>query len=237
MTPRRSRWRAYLLLSRVSNLPTVWSNVLAGCVLASAMVPWPVFYRLALAVSLLYTSGMFLNDAFDYESDAVARPDRPLPAGEVSVVAAFIVGFVLMAVGELIIAAQGETYAPAAWGLGLAAAIVYYNARHKRDPLGPLVMGICRGLVYCVAASAIAPGLPPAVFIFALVMTVYVLSLTFIAKKLGPKAGVVIPLLIAGISVVDAAVIGFASGNVKLVVAALAAGVLTLALQRIVPGT
>jgi hypothetical protein len=98
-------------------------------------------------------------------------------------------------------------------------------------------MGICRGLVYCVAASAIAPGLPPAVFIFALVMTVYVLSLTFIAKKLGPKAGVVIPLLIAGISVVDAAVIGFASGNVKLVVAALAAGVLTLALQRIVPGT
>jgi hypothetical protein len=28
---RRPRWRAYLLLSRVSNLPTVWTNVLAGC--------------------------------------------------------------------------------------------------------------------------------------------------------------------------------------------------------------
>lgn len=237
MTPRRSRWRAYLLLSRVSNLPTVWSNVLAGCVLAAPIVPWPVFYRIAIAVSLLYTSGMFLNDAFDYESDAVARPDRPLPAGDVSVIAAFVVGFVLMTVGELIIAAQGGTYAPAAWGLGLAAAIIYYNARHKRDPFGPLVMGICRGLVYCVAASAIAPSLPAAVFIAAVVMTAYVLSLTFIAKKLGPKAGVAIPLLIAGISVVDAAVIALAGGGLRLALAAVAAGVLTLALQRVVPGT
>jgi 4-hydroxybenzoate polyprenyltransferase len=237
MTPRRPRWRAYLLLSRVSNLPTVWSNVLAGCVLAAPIVQWPVFYRLAIAVSLLYTSGMFLNDAFDYESDAVARPDRPLPAGEVSVVAAFVVGFSLMAVGELIIAAQGATYAPAVWGLGLAVAILYYNARHKRDPLGPLIMGICRGLVYCVAASAIAPVLPPSVSIAAVVMTAYVLSLTFVAKKLGPKAGVVIPLLIAGISVVDAAVIALAGGSLPLVLVAIVAGLLTLGLQRVVPGT
>jgi 4-hydroxybenzoate polyprenyltransferase len=88
MTASRPRWRAYLLLSRVSNLPTVWSNVLAGCVLVAPIVPWPVFYRIATGVSLLYTSGMFLNDAFDYESDALARPDRPLPAGDVSLLAA-----------------------------------------------------------------------------------------------------------------------------------------------------
>ena len=237
MTPRRSRWRAYLLLSRVSNLPTVWSNVLAGCVLAAPGVRWPVFYRIAIGVSLLYTSGMFLNDAFDYESDASARPDRPLPAGDVSVLAAFVVGFVLMVVGWLVVASQGETYGPAWWGLVLAAAIVYYNIRHKRDPLGPLVMGICRGLVYCVAASAVAPALTPGVFVAAAVMTAYVLSLTFVAKKLGPKAGVVIPILIAGISAVDAVVIALAGGGLPLVLVALVAGVLTLALQRVVPGT
>jgi len=237
MTPRRSRWRAYLLLSRVSNLPTVWSNVLAGCVLGAGAVQSPVFLRLALGVSLLYTSGMFLNDAFDYESDTVFRPDRPLPAGDVSVLAAFVVGFVLMIVGELVIAAQGETFAPALWGLALAGAIIYYNVRHKRDLFGPLVMGICRGLVYCLAASAVSSSLGPAVFVAAAVMTLYVLSLTFIAKKLGPKAGVVIPLMIAGISVVDAVVIGFAGGDAMLILAAIGAGALTLALQRVVPGT
>jgi 4-hydroxybenzoate polyprenyltransferase len=237
MTPGRPQWRAYLLLSRVSNLPTVWSNVLAGSVLASTVVPWPVFVRIAVGVSLLYTSGMFLNDAFDYESDAAARPDRPLPAGDVSVLAAFIVGFVLMAVGELIVASQGGVTGPWVWGAALCLAIVYYNVRHKRDLFGPLVMGICRGLVYCVAASAVAPALRPAVFVAAVVMTAYVVSLTFIAKKLGPQAGVVIPLLIAGISVVDAVVIGIAGGSVELMLAAIAAGVLTLALQRVVPGT
>jgi|KBSMisStandDraft_5_1062788.scaffolds.fasta_scaffold01734_11 4-hydroxybenzoate polyprenyltransferase len=237
MTPRRPPWRAYLLLSRVSNLPTVWSNVLAGCVLVAPIVPWPVFYRIASGVSLLYTSGMFLNDAFDYKSDVAARPDRPLPAGDVSVLAAFVAGFVLMAVGELVIAAQGMTDAPALWGLGLAAAIIYYNVRHKRDAFGPLVMGVCRGLVYCLAASAAAPALTPAVFVAAVVMTAYVLSLTFVAKKLGPKAGVVIPILIAGISVVDAVVIAVAGGGLALVLVALVAGVLTLGLQRVVPGT
>jgi len=47
----------------------------------------------------------------------------------------------------------------------------------------------------------------------------------------------VIPLLIAGISVVDAVVIGIAGGDVRLMLAAIAAGLLTLALQRVVPGT
>ena len=237
MKPRRSRWRAYLLLSRISNLPTVWSNVLAGSVLAAAAVRWPIFLRIALGISLLYTSGMFLNDAFDYQSDAVARPDRPLPAGEVSLLAAFVVGFVLMTVGWMIVASQGDTFGPAWWGLALTAAIVYYNIRHKRDALGPLVMGICRGLVYCIAASAVARALTPAVFIAAVVMTAYVLSLTFVAKKLGPNAGVVIPILIAGISAVDAVVIALAGGGVLLVLMAIAAGVLTLGLQRVVPGT
>jgi 4-hydroxybenzoate polyprenyltransferase len=237
MTPGRPRWRAYLLLSRVSNLPTVWSNVLAGGVLADTAVHWPVFARVALGISMLYTSGMFLNDAFDYKSDAVSRPDRPLPAGDVPVLAAFVVGFVLMVVGELIVASQGDPTGPGLWGFALSVAIVYYNVRHKRDALGPLVMGICRGLVYCIAASAIAPALRPAVFVAAVVMTLYVLSLTFVAKRLGPQAGVVIPLLIAGISVVDAVVIGVAGGGVGLMLAAVAAGVITLALQRVVPGT
>ena len=39
--------------------------------------------------------------------------------------------------------------------LALSAAIVLYNWRHKENPLGPLVMGLCRVLVYVAAALCV----------------------------------------------------------------------------------
>ena len=153
---KRPRWRAYLLLSRISNLPTVWSNVLAGIVAAHAAVQWPDVVRLAAGVSLLYTAGMFLNDAFDRDIDAVERPDRPIPAGDVSARPVFVSGFAMLAAGEAVIATQPRFAAPLAWGVALAAAIVLYDFRHKKKRFGPVVMGVCRGLVYCVAAAATA---------------------------------------------------------------------------------
>ena len=81
VTARRPRWRAYMLLARVSNLPTVWSNVLAGTMAAgAATIDAGSAVRVLLAASLFYTGGMFLNDAFDADLDARVRPERPLPA-------------------------------------------------------------------------------------------------------------------------------------------------------------
>lgn len=234
---RRPRWRAYLLLSRISNLPTVWSNVLAGIVASHAAVHWPEAVRLALGVSLLYIAGMFLNDAFDRDFDAMERPDRPIPAGDVPAGAVFTVGFTLLAAGEAVIALQSDFAQPLRWGMALAAAIVYYNYRHKRNPLGPVVMGVCRGLVYCVAAAATAMTIASSVVIAAAGLTVYVVALTVVAKQLGPRAGIVVPLLIAGISIFDAGVVGVNGGSVSLVLMAAAGFPLTLLLQRYVPGT
>ena len=74
-SPLSRRLGVYLRLGRVSNLPTVWSNVVAGIALggghlgASAAV-------VALAASLFYVGGMFLNDAFDHRHDARNQPTR-----------------------------------------------------------------------------------------------------------------------------------------------------------------
>jgi len=68
-------------------------------------------------------------------------------------------------------------------------------------------------------------------------LTAYVLLLTQVAKVIGPRAGVVIPLLIAGISIFDAIVIGVSGGGMPLVLLAAAGFPLTLVSQRIVPGT
>ena len=60
--------RTALRLGRVSNLPTVWTNVMAGMALGGAALRPSVVVPLALAVSLFYVAGMWLNDAFDAES-------------------------------------------------------------------------------------------------------------------------------------------------------------------------
>jgi 4-hydroxybenzoate polyprenyltransferase len=223
-----------LTVARSSNLPTVWTNVLAGIVAAGAF-SWHAWLWLAMAASLLYTGGMYTNDAFDAPVDAARRSDRPIPAGEVSRITAFVGGFVLLFAGLVVTVHVRSTPVVAVAGAVLVAAIVYYNVRHKHDTLGPLVMGACRGLVYIVAGAAVAGTVPRAVWIGAACVTAYVVMLTAVAKRVGPRAGVIVPRLIAGISLVDAIVI-LGCGSISLAMLAVAGGAATLSSQRIVSG-
>ena len=59
-----------LRLGRVSNLPTVWTNALAGIVLAGGHVADRRTLPLIVAFSLFYVAGMYLNDAYDAGIDA-----------------------------------------------------------------------------------------------------------------------------------------------------------------------
>jgi hypothetical protein len=284
-----------LRLGRISNLPTVWTNTLVGVTLAGgasfdARVP-----LLMVALSLFYIGGMFLNDAFDREFDARTRPDRPIPAGQVTASTVFGSGFGMLGVGVLLLVAVGYAFADGtgwrapASGLLLAAAVVLYDSYHKNNPLSPLLMGVCRMLVYITAALAISASLPAALVVAALVLLAYLIGLTYTAKRehlneLGsvwPLAALAVPMiygvvatlrspsvwpfllllvgwvlyalwllrrrgpgdvpravvsLIAGIPLVDAVILSGA-GAVQLSIVAVAAFVLTLALQRVVPGT
>lgn len=230
---RRSRPRAWLLLARVSNLPTVWTNVLAGLIVSGASLD-PLL-PLVAAASLFYTGGMFLNDAFDAPVDARERPERPIPAGDITRSEAFAVGATLIGAAEATLLLAPHPASAMAWGAVLAAAIVFYDFRHQQQAYGPVIMGLCRALVYVVAAAG-AGALGSAVALPALLMWSYVIAVTEVAKRAGPRAGVVVPLLIAGIALVDG-VMMVSVGPVWTVAAGIAAFVLTLALQRVVPGT
>jgi 4-hydroxybenzoate polyprenyltransferase len=235
VTPRlrRPRWRAYLLLARVSNLPTVWSNTLAGAAAAGVVAGPEAVAGVAVAASLFYTGGMFLNDAFDAEFDAAHRPERPIPARDVPLSEAFAVGTACLLVAELLLARSALTL-----GLGalLAAAIVFYDSRHKGVAWAPVVMGACRGLVYAIAASSISGSVPPAAVVGAAMMTAYVSLLTVVARRAGASARWLVPMLIAGISLLDAAFIAAVSANWMLAAVAALGFPLTLFLQRFVPG-
>lgn len=178
-TERVSGWRTALKLGRVSNLPTVWSNVIAATVLAGG-AGWQIVVLVALAASLLYVGGMFLNDAFDAEIDARERPERPIPSGEVAAGTVFTAGFALLIAGIGLLA--GINTAAGAVGVALASAILVYDRYHKGNPVSPLIMGACRALVYVAAAMAATGTASESVLIAALSIAAYTAGLTYAAR-------------------------------------------------------
>lgn len=182
-------WSVCLRLGRVSNLPTVWTNVLAGVVLTGVFVTPGPLAVLALALSLFYIGGMYLNDAFDRQIDARERPERPIPAGLVRATTVFAAGYGLLVAGLAALAAEAawvgqRRYWPAILsGLALAGLIVFYDAHHKANPWSPLLMGLCRVLVYVTAAVAVAGHLEPRVLAGAAVLLSYLIGLTYVAKQ------------------------------------------------------
>ena len=157
--PFSRRAHGWLVLARASNLPTVWSNCLAGWTLGGGGFVWEAWRSLAALLtgaSALYTAGMFLNDVFDQEFDARFRPTRPIVAGVVGRRAALTAGVALLAVGTALLGWLGwQTFFLA---LALDIFIVAYDSLHKRTAAGLSLMAGCRLLLYPLAASSLVLG-------------------------------------------------------------------------------
>lgn len=173
-------WRIWLRLGRISNLPTVWSNVLAGTLLAAGR-PGADTVLVLLSASLLYEGGMWLNDAFDSAIDARERPQRPIPSGAITVRSVLAVGFGLLGAGVALLSASG---CPAiASALLLVLAIVGYNLHHKGVIWSPWLMGLCRVLVYITAGLAASTEPEPRLIFASAALLVYVAGLSYAAKQ------------------------------------------------------
>jgi 4-hydroxybenzoate polyprenyltransferase len=173
--------RTLLILGRVSNLPTVWSNLIAGSVLADIQGNLPVLSAMLAGGSFIYIGGMYLNDFCDAAFDSEHCPQRPIPSGKISRRAVggfaliwFLLGFACLA--------------PLSWPVaGLAmlliAAVVAYDFRHKGAVWAPLLMGFCRLLLYLLAASASPDRVAwTVVGTDALALGLYVAGITYLAR-------------------------------------------------------
>lgn len=188
----------WLKLMRLPTVFTALSNILCGYFVSSTkrdlptLAAEPTLWLLLVASAGLYLGGMVLNDVFDVDLDAVERPGRPIPAGQISKRAAAVFGAVLMVIGIV-----------AAWGAGrwsetgstsvvvaiiLAATVVLYDSLLKNTIAAPLGMGGCRFLNVILGASCSAEQLtsfPPvssSVWIAA-GMGVYVFGVTLFAMN------------------------------------------------------
>ena len=161
-----AKLRAWLILTRGSNLPTVWSNLFAGWLLGYVYTdrfPWAMgllvsLFGLLLGLSLIYVGGMILNDAFDARWDAERRSTRPIPAGIVSERAAFVVGGLALffgawaTVGASLGGHRGITFLLVVL---LIAGVLVYDRWHKGVAWAPAVMGLCRALLPLIGFFAV----------------------------------------------------------------------------------
>lgn len=200
-----------LALCRISNLPTVWMNVLTAMVLIHQLRPeaieWHWFPLLSLALSAFYCGGMVLNDLCDYQWDKQHQPYRPLVVGSVSVKTAVIIACLLFALGFFIIALAPFAQAGVVAALALFASIALYDWVHKKTAASIAIMGLARALVFVVVLMALTADWLLWVVAAAGVQFIYTLSLTLVARyehiRGKPYSGPVIPRMIAGMALVD----------------------------------
>src|SRR6185369_7890721 len=161
-----------LRLGRVSNLPTVWTNVIAGTTIASTVASIVDVALVGLAMTAFYVGGMYLNDFFDRDIDARERPGRPIHSGDISAGAVSTIGFALLAAGVALLLRFGLL--TATYGLALAGAIVLYDAWHKGNIFAPMIMGLCRALVYLATGAAVSGEIRLALVVEAIALAAHV---------------------------------------------------------------
>jgi len=179
-------------LVRLPNLLTVPGDPVAGFLLAAAGGPHgslPVLIAAAGASFCLYLFGLILNDLLDLETDVRERPERPLPAGEITVPQARMAAIAMGLSGLNLALSVGR---PALFvAAALAGLIVLYNAALKHVPgVGVAAMGLCRGLSLLLGAVAARPALlraPDAscvpVFVAACGLALYVAAFSAVARR------------------------------------------------------
>jgi len=194
LCPSMNKLQAHLATGRISNLPTVWSNVLVSISLVitvQAEAFWPHMLWLCLAASLLYVGGCYLGDARDLEFDREHKPDRPIPSGLISAGTIWTLGAWMMLAGVAIPIWLAQPHTAQALGAvaPLFVVITIYALFHKRSPwLGLPLIGACRGFLILFATNTTASAFRwssanslPMVF-FALAIAAYTICFASVAR-------------------------------------------------------
>ena len=193
-------------LARASNLPTVWSNMLAGWIISGGA--WhPGLLTGLLGGSLVYAGGCTLNDAFDASWDRRHRPERPIPSGAISERAVWLAGGGELLIGAILMLLAGGGWIPVS---ALLAAILVYDKWHKATAWSVIPMGLCRVFLGWSAVSMTGGGWPPSplAWLWMAGILAYIIGLTLVARReatggalsVGGLSLMVVPLAGAGVA-------------------------------------
>lgn len=202
----QSKLSAVLATGRISNLPTVWCNVLVAFIIvqlgplifadqASATFSLTLFIACCIAASCLYVGGCFLGDAVDVEFDLAHKPTRPIPMGVLERQTVYTWAALLLSLGVSLPSAYlyfstgtFQLY-PLLTSLALAGVIVAYSLWHKRSPwYGLPLIGACRFFLIIFGASVASAHMNSCALslntgIFAAVVGAYTICFASVARS------------------------------------------------------
>ena len=229
--------KPFLDLCRVSNLPSVWTNTLAALLLSSGF-HLTSFVLLGLSMSFFYCGGMCLNDILDAQLDRIHRPLRPIPSGKLSLRSAIIFTGILFtaALALLLWTSYPGTIK---WGFLLLALIVAYDKWHKDHPISILLMGGCRWMIFIVVSAGAIGLIGKFSLLAGFFQFSYVLILSAVARyensRREPFSFPLIPVMIAGISILDGVVLAILVAPVWFL-AGIGGALMTQVAQRFIRG-
>jgi 4-hydroxybenzoate polyprenyltransferase len=231
-------FKACLELCRISNLPSIWTNVLCSILLSTGHFSWPTYLLPVLALSCYYMAGMCLNDICDTEHDLINRPSRPLTSKQVSPSGAWILTISLFTVGTAILILSPFIQGIYA-GVLLVIVIVWYDLKHKQNPYSVLLMASCRYLVFAVTALSVTGSMPALVMRAGIIQFIYVVSISIVARyensRPTPFSIPVVPLMLAGIALLDGIMLAILV-HPQWLFAGIGGAILMLAGQKLVRG-
>lgn len=176
--------KVWLQLIRPSNVLTAISDVLAGVAIAcffthEELPTVETLIYVSISSMCLYMGGIVYNDVFDVNLDRIERPERPIPAGRISILSASILGGTSFSLGCLL------AYTINIQAFYVAIAIVFmcllYNSKGKHHfIIGPIVMGCCRGLNLLLGVAVLSA--VNSLWYIAIIPILYIAAVTNISR-------------------------------------------------------
>lgn len=169
---------------RPANVVTSVADVLAGIAISGYFLNGNLHYSYVILLCIstmgLYAGGIVFNDVFDADLDKIERPERAIPAGLISVREATILGTVLLSAG--VIAAFFFGLLSGIIAMFIAAAALIYDKFSKHHSfIGPLNMGLCRGLNLLLGLSILSYSLNQW-YLLGVIPLIYIFSITMISQ-------------------------------------------------------
>ena len=172
----KNKFLAVFELCRVSNLPTVISNCVAGSLVAEGILGLDLIFVL-IGASLVYSGGMVMNDAVDFRYDKKFKKDRPIVSSKISLFSSWQLAILFLVSGSVFLGIGSTSYF---WVALLIVSIIFYNVIHKKFGITIYVMGFCRSLLYFIAGYTLS--LSNSVILWGLALGLYTAGITLVAR-------------------------------------------------------
>ncbi len=180
--------RPVLQIMRPANIITAIADVIAGIAISGFFMDFQFTKRsvfhitlLCISTSGLYGGGIVFNDIFDLKQDKINRPERVIPSGRLSLTSAIKLGAALLFIG--VATAFYVSIFSGIIALAIAVSALIYDKFSKNYTfLGPINMGLCRGLNLILGMSIIS-NLEPKYYLIGILPILFISAITLTAQK------------------------------------------------------